>query len=277
MRPVGAGSPDRGRRPGVSDAGAAAPAPDVSVVVPLYRSAETLSELCSRLIRALDGEGLSCELILVDDCSPDGTATEAESLVTGDARLGLVALDRNVGQHRAVLVGLAHVRGSRAVVLDADLQDPPEWIPALLARADEGFDAVFAGRRGRYQSLHRTFTSFVYKSAQHLLCGVPRDAGMYIVLSRRLVDRLTEFGGSDRLTVPTLIGLSGLPLVSVPMVRPRRARGKSSYSSLRRFSIGIANLFAIVRWRCLASARSELAVRVGIARRLGVCLREGGG
>lgn len=262
------------RGAGPSDAQAGTPAPDVSVVVPLFRNAGTLSELCQRLTRVFEAAGLSCEVILVDDCSPDGTPAEAERLVGEDARLGLVTLDRNVGQHRAVLVGLAHARGSRAVVLDGDLQDPPEFIPTLLARAQEGFDAVFAGRRGRYQSRHRTFTSFVYKSVQHLLCGVPRDAGMFIVLSKRLVERLVDFGGSDRLTVPTMIGLSGLPCVSVPMVRPRRLQGRSSYSSLRRFSLGIANILAILRWRCLPTTRTESTPRVGVARRLGACRRE---
>ena len=260
---------------GSSEALVGPPAPDVSVVVPLYRSAGTLPELCGRLIRVFEGENLSCEVILVDDRSPDGTQAEAQRLVAGDARLGLVTLDRNVGQHRAVLAGLAHARGSRAVVLDADLQDPPEWIPELLARANDGFDAVFAGRRGRYQSLHRTFTSFVYKWIQHLLCGVPRDAGMFIVLSRRLVERLVDFGGSDRLTVPTLIGLSGLPYASVPMVRPSRPQGTSSYSSRRRFSLGITNILAIVRWRCVPSARTAPPARIGVTRRLGACRREG--
>ncbi len=249
-------------------------APDVSVVVPLYRSAGTVSELCRRLEAVFDAANRSCEVILVDDCSPDGTAAEAERLVAADARLGLVALDRNVGQHRAVLVGLAHARGSRAVVLDADLQDPPEWIPGLLAKADEGFDAVFAGRRGRYQSLHRTFTSFVYKSVQHLLCGVPRDAGMFIVISRCLIEHLTGFRGSERLTVPTLIGLSGLRVVSIPMVRPRRPQGSSAYSSLRRFSLGIANILAILRWRFLPGGRTARPSPIGEARCVGVCRRD---
>ena len=257
-----------------SDAQAGTAAPDVSVVVPLFRNAETLPELCRRLLQVLEAAGLSCEVVLVDDCSPDGTPAVAERLVGEDLRLGLVALDRNVGQHRAVLAGLNHARGSRAVVLDGDLQDRPEFIPTLLARAQEGFDAVFAGRRGRYQSLHRTFTSFVYKSIQHVLCGVPGDAGMFIVLSRRLVERLVDFGGSHRLTVPTLIGLSGMPCTSVPMVRPRRPTGRSSYSSLRRFSLGIANILAILRWRCLPSARTGSSPRMGVARRLGACRRE---
>lgn len=264
-------SPRRGAGPPEAHAGT--PAPDVSVVVPLFRNRGTLPELCRRLVLVIEAAGFSCEVILVDDCSPDGTPAEAERLVREDPRLGLVALERNVGQHRAVLVGLAHARGSRAVVLDGDLQDPPEFIPALLARAQGGFDAVFAGRRGRYQSLHRTLTSFVYKSVQHLLCGVPRDAGMFLVLSRRLVERLVEFGGSDRLTVPTLIGLSGLPCTSVPMSRARRPQGRSAYSSWRRFSLGIANIAAILRWRCFPATRTEPLPRVGVARRLGACRR----
>ena len=255
----------------------ATPAPEVSVVVPLFGNAGTLSELCQRLVRSLQTAGLSFEVILVDDCSPDGTLPEAERLGCKDKRLGLLALERNVGQHRAVLVGLAHAIGARAVVLDGDLQDPPEAIPALLAKADEGFDAVFGGRRGRYQPLPRMLTSIVYKTVQHLLCGVPRDAGMFIVLSGRLVGRLMDFCGSSRLTVPAMIGLSGLPCTSVPIVRSRRPQGRSSYSGWRRLSIGIANVSAILRWRCFPASRTGRPLPVvGVVRRPGACRREGG-
>ena len=244
--------------------------PGISVVVPLFRNADTVAELGGRLGAVLAGERLGFELILVDDGSPDATLAEAERLAVADPRVGVVALERNVGQQRAVLAGLAHARGARVVVLDGDLQDPPEAIPALLARAREGFDAVFAGRRGRYQSLHRTATSWLYKLAQHAVSGVPRDAGMFVVLSRRLVERVLEFGGG-RLTLPTVIGLAGLPCASVPVLRPRRPRGRSSYSSRRRLAVGAANLLAAVRWRLLPAARAAAPPAPRVAKRLGAC------
>jgi len=255
----------------------ATPAPEVSVVVPLFGNAATLPELCQRLVRSLQTAGLSFEVILVDDCSPDGTLQSAERLVGTDNRLGVLALERNVGQHRAVLVGLAHARGARAVVLDGDLQDPPEAIPALLTKADEGFDAVFGGRRGRYQPLPRMLTSVAYKTVQHLLCGVPRDAGMFIALSGGLVGRLLGFRGSGRLTVPAMIGLSGASCTSVPVVRSRRPVGRSSYSGRRRLAIGTGNVAAILRWRCFPASRTVHTLPVvGIARRLGACRRGAG-
>ena len=251
--------------------------PVISVIVPLYRNADTVAELGGRLTAALVGERLGFELILVDDGSPDATLAEAERLAGADPRVGVVALERNVGQQRAVLVGLAHARGARVVVLDGDLQDPPEIIPALLAKAREGFDAVFAGRQGRYQSLPRSATSWLYKVAQHAVSGVPRDAGMFVVLSRRLVDRLVRFGGGGRLTVPTMIGLAGLPCASVPVLRPRRPRGRSSYSSRRRLAVGTANLLAALRWRLLPAVRDAAPPAPRVAKRLGACAQRAGG
>ena len=106
-------------------------------------------------------------------------------------RTGELALVTVVGQHAAVLAGLARARGSWAAVLDGDLQDPPEVIPQLLAAGrEQGVSVIFAGRRGRYESRARLLTSVLYKRTLSLLVGVPRDAGIFVVLERPVVDRL---------------------------------------------------------------------------------------
>lgn len=218
----------------------------VSIVAPVYKNAEFLGELASRVRSSV---GCSYELILVNDASPDGASAVISALAHQDSVIRGVELARNVGQQRAVLAGLRESRGDWLVVLDADLQDPPEAIPTLLASGRAGYDAVFAGRRNKYQSLGRMFTSRLYKAVQCLVCGVPRDAGMYVALSRNGVERVLELVGSDGLSLVAMIGFSGLSSTSVKVPRSKRATGRSAYSHSHRFAVAMQYLMRAARWR----------------------------
>src|SRR5438067_1542306 len=158
----------------------------LTVVLPVYRNADTLPALHAALHRVLDAQPLDYELLFVDDACPAGSLRVLESLAARDPRVAVLALDRNVGQHRAILAGVELARGARIVVMDADLQDPPEAIPALLARLAQGPDAVFAGRRGRYESPPRLLSSWLLKRLLWLLCGLPPDAGAFLAIHREL-------------------------------------------------------------------------------------------
>ena len=151
---------------------------DVSVVVPVYGNAETVGPLQARLRAVLDRAALAHETVFVDDASPDGSLAALRALAERDPAVRVLALPRNRGQHRAVLAGLRLARGRHVAIMDADLQDPPEALPALLARARDGYDAVFAGRRGHYESRGRLLTSRVFKWLLHAATGLPADAGM---------------------------------------------------------------------------------------------------
>ena len=106
---------------------------DVQLVAPVFRNRATLEELTARVHASLDGAGLpSHELLLVDDGCPEDSATLLAQLAARDSRVAALGLRRNVGQYLAVMIGLDHSRGRRTVVLDADLQDPPETVPVLL-------------------------------------------------------------------------------------------------------------------------------------------------
>jgi glycosyltransferase involved in cell wall biosynthesis len=148
----------------------------------------------------------------------------------------VLALERNVGQHAAVMIGLAFSRGDWTVILDADLQDPPEAIPRLLAAAGPGTAAVFAGRRGAYESPSRLAASRLFKLLLHLAAGVPRDAGLYVALRRDAVDGLLRLQ-TDRPFVTAMIGCLGLEMVSVPVERAVRPIGGSAYSLLGRLRL----------------------------------------
>ena len=220
----------------------------VSVIAPVYRNADSLDELHRRLVAVLEGLGRPFELVFVDDASPDDSGRVLRRLADADARVRVLTLVRNEGQHCAVLRGLAAARGDDLIVLDSDLQDPPEAIPSLLAAADSGVAAVFAGRRGSYESAGRLRTSHLFKRVNRLLCGVPVDAGLFVLLRRPLVERLLELSGPPPHVV-SMIGLSGLRMHSIPVERAKRPLGSSAYSARRRFAAATRALGWGLLWR----------------------------
>jgi len=210
----------------------------ISIVVPVYRHKETLRELSGRVRRAMGDNPY--EIVFVDDACPDGSLRALEDLVKGDSRVSVIALERNGGQHKAVLIGLRHAAGETAVIMDGDLQDRPEVIPELIDMMRKtGASAVFAGRCGRYESLTRLLTSRIYKRFLHILCGTPPDAGLFVAMDRRMVERLLAFDWFEP-NIVAMMGLIGLPLVSVPVVRDRRVAGKSAYSARMRLGMGFS-------------------------------------
>ena len=207
--------------------------PDVSVVVPVYRNGDTLQPLHDWLQRVLTRERLTYEILFVNDACPCGSLLVLSRLAATHPAVRVIALPENVGQHRAVLAGLAHARGKAAIVMDADLQDPPEAIPQMLAELTQGRSAVFAGRRGRYESLARLATSRLFKSLLHVLSGVPRDAGMYVAIDREMIQRLLERREQHPFVV-AMIGATRLPVTSIPIERSQRPSGESSYTAAMR-------------------------------------------
>lgn len=222
-------------------------------MLPVYGSREVLWELHRRVSAALESHGASWEMILVEDACPEGSVETLEQIAREDDRVVVLALERNVGQHEAVRIGLLHARGVAVVVMDADLQDPPEAIPALLCRLEEGVSAVFAGRRGVYESRERSFTSALFKRILALVCGVPRDAGMHVAVDRRMLEAALANGRRGFYLVAA-IGLSGLPMDTVPVVRQTDPTGSSGYSRLRRLRMALR----LLGWACVR--------RLGIGR-----------
>lgn len=240
--------------------------PKVSIVVPVYRNADTLRELHRRLCRAMESLPLSYELLFVDDACPEGSLEVLRELAERDSQVAVLALERNVAQQRAVLIGLAHARGDYVVVMDADLQDPPEAIPDLLAKAHEGFDAVFAGRRGHYESRSRLLSSRLFKGLLHLVSGVPADAGLFVAMNRRMVDRLLTYRGPHPFVV-AMIGCTGLPVVSIPVARAQRLKGSSAYSFWGRLKVGSLALAWVPLWKWFPSLRDDRGRVAGVTVR----------
>jgi glycosyltransferase involved in cell wall biosynthesis len=250
--------------------------PDLSIVVPVYRNAETLSRLVEELERTLLPLQRSFELLFVVDACPQHSAAVLARLACGRNHLRWVVLPRNWGQNWAVLVGLHWARGARLVVMDADLQDPPDAIPHLLAALGPGSAVVFAGRRGRYEDAKRLFTSRMFKISLSLLSGLrlPMDAGLFLAMTRPAADQLLALRQRD----PYVVGLlsrTGARLSSIPISRAHRPAGSSTYNTRRRIGTAWKGLRCVWPWRVSGGTRSLPSLRERI-RTMGATLCQGG-
>ena len=170
-------------------------APALSVVVPCYNEQEVLEQFYSRTAAVLDRLGAAWEIVLVNDGSTDGTLALMLGLQAADSRIAVVNLSRNFGKEIALTAGLDHARCTDAVVvIDADLQDPPEVIPALVDAARQGFDVAYAQRSIRHGEswLKRTTAHAFYRVMQRLggKVQLPQDTGDFRLMSRRALDAL---------------------------------------------------------------------------------------
>lgn len=214
--------------------------PEVSLIVPVYGNAATLRELVARIAEAMT---VPFEIVFVNDASPDGSAAVLEEL-RGPAVV--VTHERNRGQNAAVLTGFAHARGATLVVLDADLQDPPEAIPELLrCKSESGAAIAFASRVGSYASGGRMFTSRLYKRILSRLASVPRGAGLFVALDREVAMRVAAMA-----PVPSIVaalGILGVPSIAVPVARA--ASDGSAYSGFARFRLACRTLAWVLAHR----------------------------
>jgi polyisoprenyl-phosphate glycosyltransferase len=227
---------------------------DVAVVTPVYGNRDTLAVLVERLDLALAGR--SWRLRFVVDASPDDSLAVARALAAGDHRLAITALDVNRGQHPALARGLADEPAARAwVCLDADLQDPPEAVPALLDRlagADAG--AVFAGRRGAYEGRARAATGRLHRRILAAVSGLPADAGAFVAVGPEARDAVLR---SRAPSIVAAIGASGLPVASIPVTRSTRPSGRSAWTGPARLAQSGRTLAWALRARARAQARSH--------------------
>ena len=143
--------------------------PEISVVVPVYGCADCLHRLHARLQAVFAAMGDPYEVIFVEDRSPDWSWTALNELAAADPNVRAVRLSRNFGQHAAITAGLAESNGRWTVVMDCDLQDPPEEIPRLYAKALEGYDIVLSRREERRQSLPRRLAATAYYRSRNRL------------------------------------------------------------------------------------------------------------
>lgn len=226
---------------------------ELSVVVPVYRCEDCLRALHARLSETAAGAASSHELIFVDDRSPDGVWPILSELAASDPAVRVLRLSRNFGQHAAITAGLAESRGSYVVVMDCDLQDPPELIPDLLARAREGHDVVLTRRRRRVQALGRRIAGAVYFGLRKLLLGGTLDTNMptFSLISRKVADAFLSLRDRDRQYLLILEWL-GFDHTVVEIDQDPRYAGRSSYDLRALLRVAADGMFfqstKLLRW-----------------------------
>ena len=208
--------------------------PDFSIVVPVYNEAESLDELIGRTLAAARGTGRGFELILVDDGSGDGSAGIILAAAEREPEVVAVVLNRNYGQHAAVFAGFEQCRGEVVVTIDADLQNPPEEIPRLLAETDKGADVVGTVRANRKDSLFRRAASHLVNRMVQKSTGVMmHDYGCMLRAYRRhIVEAMLQC--PERSTfIPILANAFARTTAEIEVAHAPRAHGESKYSLMR--------------------------------------------
>jgi dolichol-phosphate mannosyltransferase len=203
----------------------------LSVVIPIYNEAEVLELLRKRLSAVLDKIGLAFEVILVDDGSTDTSADHMRAFAQHDARWKAVILSRNHGHQLALTAGLEHARGNVVVVLDADLQDPPELIPDMLTKWRQGFQVVYGERTNRLGEswLKRATASIFYRAIRSLSgVNIPRNVGDFRLMDRKVVDALKKMPEHYRF-VRGMVAWVGFKQCPIYFERPARAAGVTKY------------------------------------------------
>jgi len=209
----------------------AATVPEISIVSPVYRAEGMVSTLVGRITAAVESMGVDFEIILVEDGSPDRSWEEITAECGRDSRVRGLRLSRNFGQHRAITAGLDRARGRWTVVMDCDLQDRPEEIPRLYARAQKGFDIVVASRHGRTDGLLKRLSSSLFYRILGYLTGTRQDASVanFGIYSQRVVHQLCSMRESIRY-FPTMVQWVGFERHKMPVEHAARTQGSSSYN-----------------------------------------------
>ena len=213
----------------------------ISIVVPVYNEAGNLAELYSRLVLVFDEIGSQFELIFVDDGSTDVSLDKIKQLAQQDQRVKFLSFSRNFGHEAASTAGLDVTSGDAVILMDGDLQDPPELIPEFIRQWRSGFDVVYAQRRGRTAEplLIRATSHFFYRLLNSLVgVEIPLDTGDFRLMDQRVVMDFRRCQEQNRF-VRGLLSWVGYRQKAVPFDRQGRKSGKTKYNCLRRLLLAL--------------------------------------
>jgi len=232
--------------------------PLISVVIPVFNAENSLNELYRRLTTALEEISENYEIVLVEDCGGDNSWQVIEKLAAINPRVRGIQFSRNFGQHYGITAGLDFCRGNWVVVMDCDLQDRPEEIPRLYAKAQDGYDIVLARRGARQDPLLKRFASWLFYRIFSYLADIKYDgeSGNFRIMSRKVVEnfgrmreQLRFFGG--------LVHWMGFRTTSIDVEHAERFDGKSTYTFSKLWKLATDTIIAY------SDKPLRLAVRLG--------------
>ena len=205
--------------------------PVISIIAPVYNEELIIDELYRRVVAVLDSTGEPWEMVMINDGSTDSSAEKMHALSTQDERIRVVNFARNFGHQNAVTAGMDYVRGDAVVVIDADLQDPPEVILQLLEKWREGYHVVYAVRSERKgETWFKQFTAkFFYRLIYRITdVDIPLDTGDFRLMDRRVVDAVNEMREHNRF-IRGMTSWVGFRQTGVEYVRQERFAGQTKY------------------------------------------------
>ncbi len=239
-----------------------------SIVIPVYNEQETIPTLFERVRAVIDGFDGVAEVILVDDGSADDSWRLLSELHERDPRFKALSLSRNFGHQVAVTAGLDHARGDAVMVLDGDLQDPPEVLPALIQRWKEGYDVVYAVRTKRKENfLKRAAYALFYRILKRLSdLDIPLDSGDFCLIDRKVLAAMKLLPERNRFVrgIRTWVGFKQIGCV---YERDRRFAGGSKYTFTKLLGLAYDGIFSV----------STLPLRIAVYVGFGLSLLALGG
>ena len=208
--------------------------PEISVIIPVYNEEECLPELLQRMGAVMDGLARPYEIIYVNDGSRDGSLQLLTMASAANPSLKIINFNRNYGQHSAVFAGFEAARGEIIVTLDADLQNPPEEVPKLVAKMEEGYDVVGSVRQQRQDSLFRKLASRIINRVTAMVTGVQlHDYGCMLRAYRKDVVKTLCTSKEISTFIPVLADLFAGRITEIPVAHAERTKGESKYSLLK--------------------------------------------
>lgn len=237
----------------------------ISVVVPAYNEEAVIKEFHRRLIAVVDSQPFSVEIVYIDDGSTDDTCALMNDVAGTDERVTVLELSRNFGKEIALTAGLDHAAGDAVIVIDSDLQDPPELIPELVSKWQEGYEVVYAQRvrRDGETWLKRWTASRFYRVIQHTgRVPIPKDTGDFRLMSRRALNALLQLREQHRF-MKGLFAWIGFPQVAIPYVRDARFAGETKWNYWKLWN------FALEGITSFTVAPLKLATYIGLVTALG--------
>lgn len=219
--------------------------PLISVVSPVYRGEKMINALVGRCKTNLELITSDYEIILVNDCSPDDSWVEITEECKKDYRIKGIDLSKNFGQHYAITAGISYAQGEWVVVMDCDLQDRPEEIPALYSKAKEGYDTVLAQRVQRVDGFFKKNTSKLFYKLFSYLTETKQDASVanFGIYNKSVIQSVLAMGDQIRY-FPTMVQWVGYKKAYLPIEHGQRMEGKSSYNFKKLFRLAMDTIIA---------------------------------
>ena len=222
---------------------------NLSIIIPTYNSEDSLKELSNRLYIVLENLTDSYEIIFINDSSTDSTSQILDSLSNSNPNISQIELNKNFGQHNALLCGIRQAKYEVVVTLDDDLQNPPEEIPKLLEKLDQGFDVVYGYPKIEKHGIFRNWASVITKMALKTTMGVENavNVSAFRVFRTDLRDAFSDYKGSF-ISIDVLLSWGTTSFSALPVNHEQRVKGKSNYTfrKLVRHAVNMVTGFSVL-------------------------------